>query len=391
MLYFNELLEKKDIMDREFSLTGITWDHPRAIDGLQACSSDSLRKFAAEVTWSTRSLLAFGDQHISEFASEHDLLIIDHPHVPDAVVSGSVLPLDQLLEPSLLAQLAQESVGESHNSYGYRGHIWALAIDTAAQVSVYREGTGGVPPFWSDVLADAKGGRVLWPHKPVDAFSTFATLMAQQGKPLFNADTACDPGAAEFALNLMVELSALTPDICSRSNPIDVAEMLAGSNDYDYSPALYGYTNYSRLGFRRNRLLYDDIVSFDGKAAGSQLGGAGIAVSSTTKHPELAGAIAAHLSLAESQAGQYTTGGGQPGNLHAWLHPGLNELTANFFRNTLRTLERAWVRPRIFGYPDYQMAVSLIVHSALVAKKFSSATITEIEAQAAIHLKESWH
>ena len=148
MLYFNELLEEKDIMAREFSLTGITWDHPRAIDGLQACSSDSLRKFAAEVTWSTRSLLAFGDQHISEFASEHDLLIIDHPHVPDAVVSGSVLPFDQLLEPSLLAQLAQESVGESHNSYGYRGHIWALAIDTAAQVSVYREGTGGVPPFW---------------------------------------------------------------------------------------------------------------------------------------------------------------------------------------------------------------------------------------------------
>lgn len=378
-------------MPKEFSLTGMTWDHPRAIDGLQACSSDLLSQFSTEVTWAARSLLAFGDQHISEFASEHDLLIIDHPHVPDAVVSGSVLALDQLLEPAQLAQLAQESVGESHNSYGYRGHIWALAIDTAAQVSVYREGTDGVPPLWSDVLADAKGGRVLWPHKPVDAFSTFATLMAQQGRALLSPDNALDSGAAEFALDLMLELSALTPDICSRSNPIDVAEMLAGSEDYDYSPALYGYTNYSRVGFRQNRLRYDDIVSFDGKASGSQLGGAGIAVSSASKNPELAAAIAAHLSLAESQSGPYTVGGGQPGNLRAWLNPGLNELTGNFFRNTLRTLERAWVRPRIFGYPDYQLAVSLIIHSALVAKKFSSATITEIEAQAGIHLKESWN
>lgn len=377
-------------MASEFSLTGITWDHPRAIDGLEACSPDLLSQFSAEVTWTARSLLAFGDQHISEFASEHDLLIIDHPHVPDAVVSGSVLALDQLMEPAQLAQLTQESVGESHNSYGYRGHIWALAIDTAAQVSVYREGTEGVPPLWSDVLADAKRGRVLWPHKPVDAFSTFATLMAQQGKPLLSLGAELDTAAAEFALDLMVKLTALTPDICSRSNPIDVAEMLAGSEDYDYSPALYGYTNYSRVGFRKHRLRYDDIVSFDGRASGSQLGGAGIAVSSATKHPQLAAAIAAHLSLAGSQAGPYTTGGGQPGNLRAWLNPALNELTGNFFRNTLRTLERAWVRPRIFGYPDYQMAVSLIIHSALVDKKFSAVTIAEIEAQAAVHLKESW-
>jgi len=373
----------------EFHLKGMTWDHPRAIDGLLACAPELEREFATSIEWSARSLLAFGDQHISEFAADFDLLVIDHPHIPDAVVANAVLPIDDIVPTAQLAQLELESVGQSHNSYRYRGHVWAFAIDTAAQVSVYRAGTAGVPPFWSDVLADARTGRVLWPYKPVDAFSTFATLMAQLGKPLLQPTELLNREAAASALEIMVDLAAHVPEVCANSNPIDVAELLSASTSYDYAPALYGYTNYSRVGFRPHRLHYDDVVSFDGLASGSQLGGAGIAVSATTKHPELATSIAAHLSLAGAQAGAYTAGGGQPGNLRAWLKPELNELTGNFFRNTLRTLERAWVRPRVFGYPDYQFAVSQIIHSALVARRFDSATISQIEAQAALHLKET--
>lgn len=370
------------------SLRGITWEHPRAIDGLISCAPEIKSQLSARVDWKTRSLLAFGDQHISEFASNFDLLVIDHPHVPDAVHANSVLALDDILEPEIFLQVALESVGESHNSYSYRGKTWALAIDTAAQVSVYRNGTTGVPTYWADVLSDTRSGRVLWPYKPVDAFSTFATLMAQLGKPLLSSTDQINSEAATHALELMVELAAHTPEICASSSPVDVAEMLSTSTDYDYAPALYGYSNYSRVGFRPHRLLYEDIVSFDGKSAGSQLGGAGIAISSATKHPELAGAIAAYLTLAHAQAGLYSSGGGQPGNLRAWRSPELNELTAGFFRNTLRTLERAWVRPRILGYPDYQLAVSQIIHSVLVARSLGKKTVSEIQAQAALHLRE---
>jgi multiple sugar transport system substrate-binding protein len=375
-------------MTKIASLRGLTWDHPRAIDGLNSCAPEIESQLSAKVDWATRSLLAFGDQHISEFASDFDLLVIDHPHVPDAVNAHAVLPLDELLKPESLLQIALESVGESHNSYSYRGKTWALAIDTAAQVSVYREGTVGVPLYWADVLSDARSDKVLWPYKPVDAFSTFATLMAQLGKPLLETTDQLNAEAATHALELMVDLAAHTPEICGRCNPVDVAEMLSTSTDYDYAPALYGYSNYSRVGFRPYRLHYEDIVSFDGKSAGSQLGGAGIAVSSATKHPELAAAIAAYLTLAHAQAGLYSSGGGQPGNLRAWRSPELNELTAGFFRNTLRTLERAWVRPRILGYPDYQLAVSQIIHSALVARRFSKKTVSEIQAQAELYLRE---
>lgn len=371
-------------------LRGMTWDHPRGIDGLVATDKHLQDEFGVSVSWQARSLLAFGDQHISEFASDFDFLIIDHPHVPDAVEAEAVLPLNRWIPEDTLASLEMESVGQSHNSYLYKGDLWAFAIDAAAQVSVFRDGGKQAPPYWTEVISDARAGRVLWPYKPVDAFSTFATMMAQLGKPLFDSQQEIlHLDSARQVFETLIELAASVPEQCSAMNPIDVAELLSSQEDFDYSPALYGYTNYSRTGFRKHKLQYDDVVSFDGLAAGSQLGGAGIAVSSSTKHPELASQIAAYLSLGKAQSSSYTQGGGQPGNLRAWMSPELNELTGNFFRYTLRTLEKAWVRPRILGYPDYQLAFSLIVHEALINRSYNQSTLDQLLALPKTHLKES--
>jgi multiple sugar transport system substrate-binding protein len=280
-------------------------------------------------------------------------------------------------------------VGESHNSYLYRDEIWALAVDTAAQVSANRHGAKlRVPPFWDQVLRDASSGRVLWPYKPVDAFSTFATLLAQLGKPLARREETLNIEAARAALDLMIALARAVPDWCATANPIDIAEALANGEDYDYAVALFGYTNYSRTGFRKHLLQYEDIPSFDGRATGSELGGAGIAVSATTQHAELCGQIASFLAGAEAQAGLYGLGGGQPGNLIAWLDPELNAATSQFFRHTLRTLERAWVRPRVLGWPDYQLALSLVVHRILVNREYSSADLSELQGLPDLHLQE---
>ena len=370
-------------------LRGMTWDHARAIDGLIACADVLGERFGVEIEWERRSLLAFGDQHIAEFAGQFDLMVIDHPHIPDAVVANSVLALEPLLGPARIAELARESVGESHNSYIYRGQVWALAVDTAAQVSANRRGAQlRVPPFWDQVLRDAASGKVLWPYKPVDAFSTFATLLAQLGKPLARRDEPLNPEAAREALSLMISLAKLVPDWCAEANPIDVAEALSAGEDFDYAVALFGYTNYSRAGFRPHLLEYEDIPSLDGRATGSELGGAGIAVSSATQHPEICAQVASYLAGAEAQAGLYGLGGGQPGNLVAWLDPKLNAATSQFFRHTLRTLERAWVRPRVLGWPDYQLALSHIVHRVLVNREVTNADIAEMQALPALHLQE---
>jgi len=357
-------------------LKGMTWDHVRGRDCLVQSNDFLKASYGISVNWDARSLLAFGDQHITEFFEDYDLMIIDHPHVPDAVEAKAVIAFEELITPSDLSLLSSTSVGQSHNSYRYKGKHWALAIDTAAQVSAFRPDKADCSPvFWSDVFALARKKELLWAHKPVDAFSTFATVMAQRNSPLQASSEFINKEVALEVLEFMVELASLVPDFCARSNPIDIAEALSGSEDFIYGVCMYGYSNYSRPGFRKNLLTYDDLPSFDGLARGSQLGGAGIAVSSQSKNVKVAARAAMALSLPEIQATTYGLHGGQPGNLVAWKDNKLNEASNNFFRNTLRTLERAWVRPRVLGWPDVQFQSSQIIHRCLVDKRVSKSDV----------------
>jgi multiple sugar transport system substrate-binding protein len=365
-------------------LRGMTWDHPRGVGGLRECDPLLTERHGVTIEWTARSLLAFGDQHVADFARDFDIMVIDHPHVPDAVEAGVLLPLGDF------AQLELESVGRSHESYRYRGEQWGFAVDAAAQVAAFRpDRADGVPIFWSDVLKLGRSGAVLWPWKPVDAFSTFATLLAQLGSPLGVPGLFLNRAAAAEAIEFMIRLAEVVPDWCATANPIDVAEALVASEEYSVAVALFGYTNYSRPGFRSNVLAYDDIPSFDGQSSGSTLGGAGVAVSATTAHPELAIATAATLAGAEAQSGAYTLGGGQPGNLRAWRTESLGELTHGFFRNTLRTLERAWVRPRVLGWPDLQFALSHLVRDAVAAKRVDDQLFNALERLPQTHLREA--
>jgi len=370
-------------------LKGMTWDHVRGRDCLIESNYLLIQKCGISVSWDARSLLAFGDQHISEFYNDYDLMIIDHPHVPDAVHADAVIPFEELVTASQLDLLEATSVGASHDSYLYQGKHWALAIDTAAQVSAFRpDKADRSPVFWHEVFDLAKKKQLLWAHKPVDAFSTFATLMAQKGAPLEGSSRFINHEMALEVLEFMVELASLVPDFCATSNPIDIAERLSGSDDYAYGICMYGYSNYSRDGFRKHILVYDDLLSFDGRATGSQLGGAGVAVSSKSKNPKAAAEAAMLLSLPDIQATTYGLGGGQPGNLIAWKDQMLNDVSHNFFRNTLRTLENAWVRPRVLGWPDVQYQSSLIIHKCLVEKKVSKKDVEEIASTYDKYVKE---
>jgi len=141
-------------------LTGMTWDHPRGFESVVACNDLIKAEFGVTVEWSARSLLQFGDQHVREFAEGRDLMVIDHPHVPDAVVDGAVIAMDDLVDQDTLERLARESAGPSHESYRFRGKIWALAIDAATQVSVYR-------PIWLTVSRHS-GTTFLLTRRPVE-------------------------------------------------------------------------------------------------------------------------------------------------------------------------------------------------------------------------------
>jgi multiple sugar transport system substrate-binding protein len=370
-------------------LRGMTWDHPRALDSVVHSDGLLQERCGISVKWDARSLLAFGDQHISEFYADYDLMIIDHPHIPDAVHADAVIAFEDVATKEQLELLERTSVGQSHASYKYQGKHWALAIDTAAQVSAYRpDKADSAPVFWSDVFDLARTGKLLWAHKPVDAYSTFATLMAQKGVGLTPTKEFINEKVALEVLEFMVELAALVPEFCASSNPIDIAERLSGEETYSHGICMYGYSNYSHKGFRKHRLVYEDVPSFDGQASGSQLGGAGVAISSKSKNPQVAAAAAILLSSPEIQATTYGLAGGQPGNLVAWKNGALNDQTLNFFRNTLRTLERAWVRPRVLGWPDVQYQSSLIIHRALTSRQVNASVVSEIASTYEKYIKE---
>ena len=164
---------------------------------------------------------------------------------------------------------------------------------------------------------------------------------------------------------LVHTLAELVPAGCLDQNPIQAAECLADDDRWCYAPLAFGYTNYSRTRFRRRRLAYVDMPKGPGGIAGSCLGGAGIAVSAFSPAREAALDHAFWLASAATQRGIYYTSGGQPANLAAWDDAALNDDCLGFFRNTRRTLDEAWLRPRFDGWLDVQDAVGTVVNRAL--------------------------
>lgn len=364
-------------------LCGVTWDHPRGLDSLRAAEAARRAEGgdAIVVTWTARSLKDFGDLLPDTLAARYDLLVIDHPHVPHAAAAGLLLPLDGTVFDAGLADLAAQSVGPSHASYQYAGRQWALAIDAAAQVSAWRPDLLLVPPrTWDEVFVLAAAGKVLWPAAPTDAIASFLTIAASRGTPVNPVPGAGLLPAADglAVLAHLHRLADAVPARCLSANPIEIAEWLVSDDSFSLVPLTYGYSNYTRAGFRHRQLAYGDMPvspwgnpspggspSPAGEPAGSCLGGAGIAVSARSEHPVAAVRHAFWLASAATQRGPYFAGGGQPANAVAWDDEAVNTVAPGFFRATRRTLDLAWVRPRHPGWPRFQEQAGIVVNQAL--------------------------
>lgn len=348
-------------------LRGMTWDHPRGYDCVVAASVEYARRTGVEIRWEKHPLSAFEAAPIQDLAKAHDLMVIDHPHIPEAARSGALAVLDGRGHDEALSALAGQSVGKSHETYAFDGHQYGLATDAAAQVAVYRPDLlGEAPGDWDGVFELAREGRVMWPSNPVHALSTLITLTSNEGAaPTGEPGVFLDEDAARVALERMHRLAELVPEQNLSQNPIQVAEALATSDRFAYAPLTYGYVNYSQVGFRANRLKHVDIPAGRAGVAGSQLGGAGIAVSATASDVSAACDFAIWLASPEVQAGTYYANGGQPGYAPAWDDDQINADSLEFFRGTRATLEGASVRPRFSSWPTFQKRASAWVNDAL--------------------------
>lgn len=338
------------------ALRGMTWNHPRGWQPLEACSALWQQRTGVAVTWDRRSLQDFESFPVDELAREYDLIVIDHPHVGQVARENCLLPL----QDARLAAVAEGSVGASYPSYHWQGHQWALPIDAATQVQAWRPDRLAAPAQdWREVMDLAKAGHVALPLRPPHSLMCLYTLTAQLGAPgRVQGPQLFDPAPASEAIGLLRSLLQHLDDF--EQDPIAVFERMAQPDSNIHCvPLIYGYVSYAMDGFRAARIAFADMPSLQGRGpVGSALGGTGIAVSARSRHPQQALDFALWVAGPEAQAGPYAASGGQPGHATAWEDGKVNAATHDFYRATRRTLEGAWVRPRHDGYMAYQEAAS---------------------------------
>lgn len=327
------------------TLSGMTWDHPRGYECLEAASELYAEQTGITINWSSRSLQAFADEPIRELAETYDLIVLDHPHVGMIAESECLLPLP------MPEKSEDHSLGGSLESYLWLDQLWAYPVDAACQMAVKRSDVcTAVPADWEAVL-DARPGdfKMVTPLLPVDAFDMMMTLVAGSGEENlpFSAEEFTSSKNGVLALKILKSLYRLGPQEALNWNPITVLEAMATTDEFAYSPCLFGYINYTRPGFRTHKLDYLDLPSFRGSALKRGiLGGAGIGVSAMSSQGEEAKKFARWVASEPVQSGVYLENDGQPAHRNTWTNSESDPLYSGFFKGGRHTIDNAWTRPR---------------------------------------------
>ena len=106
-------------------------------------------------------------------------MIIDHPGLGAAITAGAILPLRRLVPLEVIEGWKASSFGPTWDSYVVGGQLWALPVDAATQVSVFRPGLlPGAPRTWAAVPALAREHRVALCLGGPHAFLTVLAMCA---------------------------------------------------------------------------------------------------------------------------------------------------------------------------------------------------------------------
>ena len=363
-------------------LKGIAWDHPRGYEPLRATSREFSKRYPeVSISWDIRSLKEFGDMPIEELIDNYDLITIDHPYMGQAYTNKLLLPLEKELSTTVLHKLAKESVGPSFESYLYKDHLFALPIDAAALVAASRvdlitklnltcpEIRTELHNFYKKIPNDYV---VAWPLCATDLWCTFLTLCVQDGGRNFIKNYTINEKVGSRVLDeLKRHLDFLHPESLN-CNPIQVLDRMGSDDEIIYSPFLFGYTNYSRVGYARKLINFSNSPVNPKNDISTILGGVELAVSSNTNYANWAVEYTNYVASAEVQESTYTKNGGQPGNLVAWQSKDNNTLCTNFFKNTLETMSKAYVRPQHLGWNSFQEQGADLLHKGPVENNSSN-------------------
>lgn len=343
---------------------GLTWDHPRGRNALEATAATFSAEGTDTLRWSAQPLEGFESTPIDELAAQYDLIVLDHPHIGDAIAAECLIPLDELYPPEILLAWSQAAVGPTFDSYVVEGRSWALPLDAATQVSARRRSeVPDAPLEWSDALELARRGGVAPSLAGPHAFLSLCSIAVS-----FGADPAADDDflpASIFdeSVQLLSEFAARAPEGTAELNPIGLLDRMSTVGDIRYIPLVYGYAPYSMLDGDA-RVAFGSPPRAGGRV-GATLGGTGIAVSRRCVPSAALLDHIAWLMSDEAQRRVIPVHQGQPSARSAWTDAEVDDAAGAFYSGTLDALENSWVRPRFAGYVPVQTEASRLVRQAI--------------------------
>ena len=356
---------------------GLTWDHPRGYEALEAAAEQARETLS--LTWDRHSLEGFEERPIAEQCALYDLVVLDHPHVGEAVAAQCLRPLEELFTADEIAAWRDEAMGRSLASYHYAGRHWALPQDAATQVMAWRRDRLETPPvLWDEVARLSETGVVAMSLSGPHAALSFQSICSAHGaRPAADGETFLERAGARAAWDLLARLAAHSPRDLRPLNPIGILERMSRHDDVALCPLVYGYVNYAPGG----AFGFSDAprVTADGPT-GSILGGTGIGVSRRCAvTPQLLDHLR-WLMSPDAQRGFIPEHAGQPALKSAWRDPGVNARWGGFYADTYATLDGASLRPRFDGAIAFQTAASQRIRAGLDADEPADRVLDDLQA-----------
>ncbi len=372
-------------------LKGLTWDHPRGYNALAAAARRAeLAESGLAIAWEKQPLEGFESHPIADLCARYDLVVLDHPHVGEAVAGDCLQPLEAVFDAATVAALEADSIGPSLRSYRFAGSHWALPLDAATQVLAARADLlpGPVPVLWEDVVSlSRQTGKVALSLAGPHAALSFLSIAAAYGEPPAerDPDVLVSSETGERVYDLMSDLFSRSPLSVRDKNPIGILGHMAANDDVILCPLIYGYVNYAAPAGGCPIAFHDAPRRRAGGRPGSTLGGTGIGIS---RRCAVTPALKQHLLWLmgrEAQVGFIPGHDGQPSRREAWHDAGVNARWGNFYKNTAETLEQAYVRPRHDGYIAFQGRASALLREALEARSPAGSVLDALQALYASH------
>ena len=306
--------------------------------------------------------------------SRYDLIVLDHPHLGDAVAAGCLQPLEDLFEPTMHRRAWQRRpIGPCLSSYRYAGRHWALPLDAATQVHgaarrTCCEATRRPRPGTRSSRSPTASGRSRCRSPGRTRCSPSSRSAVALGEPPAERDpellVSTRLGGASMRSWPSSRRSAR--DRVRGKNPIGMLEPHGAATTTSPLPARLRLRELRAPGSGRPLRFGDAPRAIAGGRPGSTLGGTGIGISTALRGRRRSCCAICAGCLSEQAQTRIHPRARRPAEPARGLggrgrQRALGRLLP---RHAADTIEAAWVRPRHSGYIAFQGKASALLREA---------------------------